>query len=53
MKGNLKTFQSFKTEYLAELGPDAVQEYEFALLEFKIAETLKELRKELNLSQKD
>ncbi len=53
VKGNMKTFQSFKTEYLAELGPDAEKEYEFALLEFKIAETLKELRKELNLSQRD
>ena len=27
VKGNLKTFQSFKTEYLAELGTDAVQIY--------------------------
>lgn len=53
MKGNLKTFQSFKTEYLEELGPEAVEEYEIALLEFKIADQLKELRKGLNLSQRD
>jgi DNA-binding transcriptional regulator YiaG len=53
MKGNLKTFQSFKTEYLADSDPDAVKEYEIALLEFKIADQLKELRKGLNLSQRD
>lgn len=53
MKGNLKTFQNFKDEYLEELGPDAIQEYEIALLEFQIANKLKELRKELNLSQRD
>lgn len=53
MKDNLKTFQNFKTEYLAELGPDAVKEYENTLFGLKIANKLKELRRELNLSQRD
>ena len=50
MKG---TFQEFKNEYLEELGMEAKLEYEAALKEFKIASQLKELRKGLNLSQRE
>lgn len=50
MKG---TFQEFKNQYLEELGQEGKLEYEAALREFKIAAKLKELRKEMNLSQRE
>ena len=50
MKG---TFQEFKNQYLEELGQEGKLEYEAALREFKIAAKLKEIRKEMNLSQRE
>ena len=35
MNKTVKTFQSFKTEYLEELSPNDIKEYETALLEFQ------------------